>query len=200
MQLSRMARGFSIVSYYTLFYYYSWLRIGRSGHMRGYQIFLHTLLEVVFLTFNELANLGLLAKFRVRQFTQTAEPVTVSRGPMARKKWSRSQLLSKSTNVLLTTAVVAQPEATYLSAHHAFAAPLRNSSRYYHFLMLLAASAPQRLYIITPHVIAVLRHVSFLRAYALSPDTNLIQLRLLRFRPTFVDYSFFFVLGLEYNI
>jgi hypothetical protein len=90
-----LSKQVPITMRYTLYYYYNWVRIGRTGEACGYDIFLHTVLDVIFFSFGALKRHKTSAvttssysiRFgALRHIRNVQAPITVTRGPMARKK------------------------------------------------------------------------------------------------------------------
>jgi hypothetical protein len=90
-----LSKRVPITMRYTLYYYYNWVRIGRTGEACGYDIFLHTVLDVIFFSFGALkrhktsavtASSYSIRFGALRHVRNVQAPVTVTRGPMARKK------------------------------------------------------------------------------------------------------------------
>jgi len=105
---------------YSLFFYHSWIRIGRTGGLTssGY-ILLHTFFEVIFLGSWRLTakraqsqnvllpNVGttVLRCLDYKLQNWRGGVLTMSRGPMARKKWSKAQLVHSTALVCVSAEI-----------------------------------------------------------------------------------------------
>ena len=183
---------------YTLFYYHSWLRVGRTRGLDAYPILVHTLLESIFSALHGLGANRFFSKGRCMYVRDRQAPITVSRGPMARKKWSKTQLIFKTTGVVVRARSVQAPitpkhnQATQLS----ITPPADSGERalqYWRAITLVHACVGLRSTVMPQRVLKLMPLLLYVRASRFIMESSIAQLHYARLFFTVADRQFFFV-------
>ena len=214
--LATSARSLPLTLRYSMFYYYNWVRIGLTGEIRGYNVLLHILLETAFSAFQGVCGLdgnggcGILYSGH-HQITKRQPVITISRGPMARKKWSREQLLHRTTEVTVharlysnvsgnvglldySTSVGLLRGLVCRDVAQSVTNPTFNLQQSSYLVSFILSRDFMAHSIVNYNVYSAARLCVFFKKTLFNMESNLAQLRTVTFKPTFCDFFFFSVL------
>jgi len=125
-------------------------------------------------------------------------PITVSRGPMARKKWSKTQLIFKTTGVVVRARSVQAPAAPkHKRATQLQVTPPAEGGelalRYWRAVTLAHACVGLRSTVMPQRVLRLMPLLLYVRASRFIMESSVAQLHYARLFFTVADRQFFFV-------